>query len=58
LAESQITVQSLWDGSHPDVGDEADRASREERLALELRTRGRDRKRLAKIDAASERIAD
>ena len=58
MAESRLTVQALRDDSHPDVGDEADWASRDELLALELRTRGRYRKLLAKIDPALERIAD
>lgn len=58
LAESQRTMQSLRDDNHPEVGDEADRAAREEMQALELRTRERYRKLLAKIDAALERIAD
>lgn len=58
LAESQRTLQSLRDDTHLDVGDEADRATREELQALELRSRERYRKLLAKIDDALERIAD
>lgn len=58
LAESQRTVQVLRDDTHLEVGDEADRATREELQTLELRTRERDRKLLAKIAAALERIAD
>ena len=41
-----------------DVGDEAERASRESDNILELRTRDRYRKLLNKIDAAMKRIED
>jgi len=41
--------------SEPDI---TDRASLETDRALELRTRDRERKLIAKIDAALERIAD
>ena len=41
-----------------DVGDEAERASRESDNILELRTRDRYRKLLKKIDEAMKRIED
>jgi len=57
LAESSETLHSLQEGGiqEPDI---ADRASAETDRALELRTRDRERKLIAKIDAALERIAD
>lgn len=58
LAESEQTLQELRDASHHEVGDEADRASREANQTLDLRTRDRYRKLLRKIDAALTRIAD
>jgi DnaK suppressor protein len=54
----EATRAELRDDSHHEVGDEADRASREADQALELRTRDRDRKLLGKIDAALARIKD
>jgi len=56
LAEADATLAELRDDSHHEVGDEADRASREAAQALELRTRDRCRKLLGKIDAALARI--
>lgn len=55
LAGSRDTIEGLQDGSRnfPDV---ADRASEETDRALELRTRDRQRKLVAKIDAALRRI--
>lgn len=55
LAESSQTLQNLQkDTSHePDI---ADRASVEAGRALELRTRDRERKLIAKIDSALKRI--
>ena len=58
LEESQQTLDNLRDESHHNVGDEADRASRETDHTLELRTRDRYRKLLAKIDSALKRIDD
>jgi len=57
LAESNETLQSLSEGGilEPDI---ADRASAETDRALELRTRDRERKLIAKIDEALQRIAD
>ncbi|HYH19209.1 MAG TPA: RNA polymerase-binding protein DksA [Azospirillum sp.] len=57
LAESNETLHSLQEGGiqEPDI---ADRASAETDRALELRTRDRERKLIAKIDAALERIVD
>ncbi|MCW5730748.1 MAG: RNA polymerase-binding protein DksA [Alphaproteobacteria bacterium] len=55
LRESQITLQHLQEDTvaEPDL---ADRASTETDRALELRTRDRQRKLIAKIDAALRRI--
>lgn len=58
LEEVDATLAELRHDSHHEVGDEADRASREAALALELRTRDRYRKLLGKIDAALARIDD
>lgn len=57
LQESSGTLQSLQDGGiqEPDV---ADRATVETERSLELRTRDRERKLLAKIDAALARIEE
>lgn len=57
LAESEETLQSLQEGGILE-SDIADRASAETDRALELRTRDRERKLIAKIDAALERVAD
>lgn len=55
LKENRETLQHLQDDSvqHPDL---ADRASSETERSLELRTRDRQRKLVAKIDAALRRI--
>ena len=55
LRESRATLENLQEEStnHPDM---ADRASSESDRALELRTRDRQRKLIAKIDAALKRI--
>jgi DnaK suppressor protein len=58
LDEAQQTLEQLRDESHREVGDEIDRASREESQTLDLRTRDRYRKLLGKIDAALARIED
>lgn len=57
LRESDETLAHLQEGGlqEPDI---ADRASAETDRALELRTRDRERKLIAKIDAALERVAD
>ena len=55
LDESSETLQSLQEGGVPEA-DIADRASVEADRSLELRTRDRMRKLIAKIDAALERV--
>ena len=55
LDESSETLQSLQEGGAPEA-DIADRASVEADRSLELRTRDRMRKLIAKIDAALERV--
>jgi len=57
IAESQETLDHLRSEIR-DVGDEAERASRESDNILELRTRDRYRKLLNKIDDAIKRIED
>ena len=49
MTEAQETLDNLRDKSYQEVGDEADRASRESEHALELRTRDRYRKLKRKI---------
>jgi DnaK suppressor protein len=55
VAESELTLASLQDGPirEPDL---TDRASSETDWAIELRTRDRQRKLIAKIDSALRRI--
>lgn len=57
LKEAQETLQFLQEESqnHPDL---ADRASSESDRAIELRARDRQRKLIAKIDAALARIKE
>jgi len=57
LKEAKETLQHLQDDNqnHPDM---ADRASSETDRAIELRARDRQRKLIAKIDAAVQRIED
>ncbi len=57
LLESKETLANLQEESqnHPDI---ADRASSETDRSIELRARDRQRKLIAKIDAALERLAD
>ncbi|MBJ6986516.1 RNA polymerase-binding protein DksA [Devosia sp. MC521] len=57
LRESRATLETLQGESqnHPDM---ADRASSESDRSLELRTRDRQRKLIAKIDSALKRIDD
>ncbi len=57
LRSSQMTLENLSKDS-PHHSDVADRASSETDRSLELRARDRQRKLIAKIDAALERIAD
>lgn len=58
MTEAQETLDNLRDKSYQEVGDEADRASRESEHGLELRTRDRYRKLVRKIEQALERIDD
>ncbi len=55
LDESRHTIEGLQDSARS-VPDLADRASEESDRARELRTRDRQRKLVAKIDAALRRI--
>ena len=55
LAGSKETKQGLQDGTR-NIPDVADRASEETDRALELRTRDRQRKLVAKIDKALQRL--
>ena len=57
VGESRQTIESLR-GEVRDVGDEAERATRETENSLELRTRDRYRKLIAKIDKALKRIEE
>lgn len=57
LQESNQTLQHLQQESVPEP-DIADRASLEAERALELRTRDRERKLIAKIDEALRRIGE
>ena len=57
LRESRETIQNLQAETTP-FADLADRASTEAERQLELRTRDRQRKLIAKIDAALQRIED
>ncbi|HET9482924.1 MAG TPA: RNA polymerase-binding protein DksA [Xanthomonadales bacterium] len=55
VEESKQTIDNLRDEVR-DVGDEAERATRETENSLELRTRDRYRKLISKIDKALRRI--
>ena len=55
LSDSRDTIEGLQDNTR-NIPDVADRASDETDRALELRTRDRQRKLVAKIDAALRRI--
>jgi len=57
LKESKETIAHLQDENHV-LPDLADRASSETDRSLELRTRDRQRKLIAKIEAALKRIDD
>ena len=57
VEESKQTIENLRDEVR-DVGDEAERATRETENSLELRTRDRYRKLISKIDKALKRIEE
>ena len=57
LDESRSTVTTLQDGTR-NIPDVADRASEETDRSLELRTRDRQRKLIAKIDQALRRVEE
>lgn len=57
LAEGRETIEGMQNSSR-NLPDIADRASEESDRALELRTRDRQRKLVAKIDAALRRIEE
>ena len=57
VEESKQTIDNLRDEVR-DVGDEAERATRETENSLELRTRDRYRKLIGKIDKALKRIEE
>lgn len=57
VEESRQTIDNLRDEVR-DVGDEAERATRETENSLELRTRDRYRKLISKIDKALRRIEE
>lgn len=57
LAETRDTIEGLQDSTR-NIPDIADRASEETDRAIELRTRDRQRKLVAKIDAALRRIEE
>ena len=57
VEESRQTMDNLR-GEVRDVGDEAERATRETENSLELRTRDRYRKLIAKIDKALRRVEE
>ncbi|MFY0690905.1 MAG: RNA polymerase-binding protein DksA [Paracoccaceae bacterium] len=57
LEESALTIEGMQDATR-NIPDIADRASEETDRALELRTRDRQRKLIAKIDSALRRIEE
>ncbi|PWE34134.1 RNA polymerase-binding protein DksA [Maritimibacter sp. 55A14] len=57
LEDSRDTIEGMQEGTR-NIPDIADRASEETDRALELRTRDRQRKLVAKIDAALRRIEE
>jgi DnaK suppressor protein len=57
VEESKQTIENLKEEVR-DVGDEAERATRETENSLELRTRDRYRKLIGKIDDALKRVDD
>jgi DnaK suppressor protein len=56
-ADSRGTIETMQEGTRS-IPDVADRASEETDRALELRTRDRERKVVAKIESALRRIED
>ena len=58
LRDNRETLQSLHDEDSTQHSDNVDRASAEVDKSLELRARDRQRKLVAKIDEALERIED
>ena len=57
IEESKQTIENLKEEVR-DVGDEAERATRETENSLELRTRDRYRKLINKIDSTLKRVDD
>ena len=57
MSDSKDTIESLQDSTRA-IPDVSDRASEETDRALELRTRDRQRKLVAKIDSALRRIEE
>src|SRR5687768_18245840 len=57
VEESKQTIENLKDEVR-DVGDEAERATRETENSLELRTRDRYRKLIGKIDSTLKRRSE
>ena len=57
VSDSKDTIESLQDSTRA-IPDISDRASEETDRALELRTRDRQRKLVAKIDSALRRIEE
>lgn len=57
VEESKQTIENLRDEVR-DIGDEAERATRETENSLELRTRDRYRKLIGKIDSTLKRLDD
>ena len=55
VEESKQTIENLKDEVR-DIGDEAERATRETENSLELRTRDRYRKLISKIDSTLKRV--
>ncbi len=58
VQETQGALKQMRDTGDREVGDEVDRANREAHQSIDLRTRDRYRKLIAKIDAALARIDD
>ncbi|MDD3288570.1 MAG: RNA polymerase-binding protein DksA [Alphaproteobacteria bacterium] len=58
LKDANVTLQELQEEGGLQEPDEADRASIETKVALELRARDRQRKLISKIDEALKRISD
>jgi len=58
IQEIQNAREQIRDDGDREVGDDVDRANREAHQSIDLRTRDRYRKLIAKIDAALARIDD